>query len=129
MTIGWGEWGVGGEKGGLEAGVSQVVRQQSGLKGTVPILSCTRRLMGLTIWDLGACGGQRNSWGWFLGTELHLEWGLSSGYVGFRHWEILDRRVKSTEQSGHHGRAQVCKQSALPSGSLRPPTLPSPGPL
>lgn len=61
-----------------------MVGQQSGLKGTVPILSCTHQLMGLTIWDLGVRGDQRNSWGWFLGTELHLEGGFSSGYFGFR---------------------------------------------
>lgn len=85
MTIGWGEGGMGkGEKGGLEAGVSQMVGQQSDLKGTAPILSCTHRLMGLTIGYLGACGDQRNPWGWLLGTELPLEWGFSSGYVGFR---------------------------------------------
>lgn len=70
--------GVGrGEKGGLEAGISQVVGQQSGLKGTVPIVSCTHQLVGLTIWGLGAHGDQRNSWGSFLGTELHLEGGLA----------------------------------------------------
>lgn len=98
-----------------------MVGQPSGLKGTVPILSCTHRLMGLTIWDLGACGDQGDSWDWFLGTELHSEWGFSSGYVAFRQQEILDWRVKSTEQSGHHGGAQVCKRSALASSSLRPP--------
>lgn len=43
--------------------------QQSGLKGAVPILSCPHQLMGLTIWDLGACSDQRNSWGWFLATQ------------------------------------------------------------
>lgn len=51
-----------------------MVGQQPGLKGSAPILSCTHKLTGLTIWDPGACGDQRNSWGWFLGTELHLGW-------------------------------------------------------
>lgn len=69
MTAGWG-W----EKGGLEAGVSLVVGQQPGLKGTAPLLSCTPQLTGLTTWDLGAHGDQRNSWAWFLGTALQLGW-------------------------------------------------------
>lgn len=58
MTIGWGVEGGRGKKGGLEAGVSPVVGQPSGLKGTVPIVSCPHWLTGLTIWDLGACGDQ-----------------------------------------------------------------------
>lgn len=69
MTAGWG-W----EKGGLEAGVGLVVGQQPGKKGTVPLLSCPHQLTELTTWDLGACGDQRNSWVWLLGTALQLGW-------------------------------------------------------
>lgn len=54
MTAGLG-WG----KGGLEAGVDPVVGQQQSLKGTIPFLTCTRQLTGLSIWGLRACSDQR----------------------------------------------------------------------
>lgn len=73
MTAGWG-W----EKEGLEAGVGLVAGQQPGLKETAPLLNRTHQLTGLTIWDLGACGNQRNSWGWFLGIALQLGWWVGS---------------------------------------------------